>query len=154
MKTPAHRAMGHRLEIAMVAYFIFVALSLLVVYLADPAIYAHSLSLTSSSADRYPVPVTLFVVGVFAVIALLIFGVVRHWRWVFWLMLLAFASSALHIPVTLLQITGVLPTADPLWYGLFQMGVVAVELALALWMIHIYRRAGVWALGRNSKEKQ
>ncbi len=108
-------------------------------YLADPARYAQSLSLASSPAERYPVPVTLFLVGILAVIALLILGVVRHWRWVFWLMLVAFASSALQIPVTLLQITDVLPTADPLWYSLFRMGVAMAEIAIAVWMIHIYR---------------
>jgi hypothetical protein len=42
------------------------------VYLADPSIYAQSLSLTSSSADRYPVPVTLFLVGILVLITLLI----------------------------------------------------------------------------------
>jgi len=73
----------------MIAFFILAALSLLVVYVADPAIYAHSLALTSSSADRYPVPVTLFLVSILAGIALLMLGVVHHWRWLFWLMLVA-----------------------------------------------------------------
>jgi hypothetical protein len=137
----------------MIAFFVLAALSLLVVYVADPAIYAQSLSLASSPADRYPVPVTLFLVGILAMIALLILGVMRHWRWVFWLMLVAFAGSALHIPVTLVQIAGVLPTADPLWYDLFRMGVAVVELALAVWMIHIYRHQGVWALGKKRHER-
>jgi len=137
----------------MIAFFVLAALSLLVVYVADPAIYAQSLSLASSPADRYPVPVTLFLVGILAMIALLILGIVRHWRWVFWLMLVAFAGSALHIPVTLVQIAGVLPTADPLWYDLFRMGVAVVELALAVWMIHIYRHQGVWALGKKRHER-
>jgi hypothetical protein len=47
----------------MIAFFILAALSLLVVYLADPPIYAQSLSLTSSPVDRYPLPVTLCLVG-------------------------------------------------------------------------------------------
>ena len=137
----------------MIAFFILAALSLLVVYLADPAIYAQSLSLTSSPADRYPVPVTLFLVGVLVLITLLSFGVVRHWRWLFWLMLVAFAGSALQIPVTLLQIADVLPSSDPLWYSLFRMEGAVVELALAVWMISIYRREGVWALGKKRHER-
>ena len=149
MKTPTHHSTRVHLERAVTAFFILAALSLLVVYLADPSIYAQSLSLTSSPADRYPVPVTLFLVGILAMIALLILGVVRHWRWVFWLMLVAFAGSALQVPVTLLQMTGVLPTADPLWYGLFRMGVAVGEFALAVWMIHIYRHEGVWARGKK-----
>jgi hypothetical protein len=153
MKTPTHHSMGTHLERAVIAFFILAALSLLVGYLADPSIYAHSLSLTSSPVERYPVPVTLFLVGILAMIALLILGVVRHWRWVFWLMLVAFAGSALHIPITLLQMTGVLPTADPLWYGLFRMGVGVVEFALAVWMIYIYRHEGVWGLGKKRNER-
>lgn len=98
MKTPTHSSIRVSLEMGMIAFFLLAALSLLVVYLTDPAIYAQSLALTSSPADRYPVPVTLFLVGVLVLITLLILGVVRHWRWVFWLMLVAFAASALQIP--------------------------------------------------------
>ena len=79
MKAPTHHFSRVRLEIAVIAFFIFAALSLLMVYLAAPAIYAHSLALTSSPTDRYPVPVTLFLVGILAGITLLILGVVRHW---------------------------------------------------------------------------
>jgi hypothetical protein len=142
-----------RLELAIIAFFIFAATSLLVVYVTSPAIYAQSLSLTSSPAGRYPVPLTLFLVGILALITLLIYGVMHHWRWLFWLMLVAFASSALQIPITLLQMTGVLPTPDPLWYNLFRMGVGVVELALAVWMIHIYRHEGVWGLGKKRNER-
>src|SRR5215469_2355823 len=138
MKIPTQHFMRMRLEMAVIAFFIFAALSLLVVYVADPAIYAHSLALASSPADRYPVPVTLFLVGILAIIALLILGVMHHWRWVFWLMLVAFASSALQIPVTLLQVAGVLPSADPLWYSLFRLSVAIVEVGIAVWMIRIY----------------
>jgi hypothetical protein len=153
MKRPSHSSIRVSLEMGMIAFFILAALSLLVVYVASPAIYAQSLSLTSSPADRYPVPVTLFLVGILALITLLILGVVRHWRWVFWLMLVAFASSALQIPVTLLQIADVLPSSDPLWYSLFRIGGAVVELALAVWMIHIYRHEGVWALGKKRHER-
>jgi hypothetical protein len=137
----------------MIAFFILAATSLLVVYVASPSIYAQSLSLTSSPADRYPVPVTLFLVGILLLITLLILGVIHHWRWVFWLMLIAFAGSALQIPVTLLQIAEVLPSSDPLWYNLFRMGSAMVELALAVWMISTYRHAGVWAKGAKRHER-
>jgi hypothetical protein len=59
MKAPTHHFSRVRLEIAVIAFCILAALSLLVVYVADPAIYAHSLALTSSPTVRYPVPVTL-----------------------------------------------------------------------------------------------
>jgi hypothetical protein len=153
MKASAHHPTVVRLEMVVIAFLGLSALSSLVVYVANPSIYAQALALTSSPSDRYPVPVTLFLVGIFALIALLILGVVRHWRWVFWLMLVAFGGSALQIPVTLSQIAGVLPSTDPLWYSLFRMGVAVVEIAIAVWMIHIYRHKGVWAMGKKRNER-
>jgi hypothetical protein len=47
-------------------------------------------------------------------------------------MLVTFAGSALQIPVAHLQMTGALPAADHLWYGLFRLGVGVVELALVV----------------------
>ncbi len=150
MKTLTHHHTGMRLEMAIIAFFVLAVLISLVVYVADPSIYAQALSLTPSQADRYPVPVTLSLVGIIVLITFLSIGVVRHWRWLFWLILLAFSSSVLHIPVTLLQIAGILPNAYPLWYNLLQIGITIVELGIAVWMIQIYRRAGVWAMGVKS----
>ena len=48
MKRPPNSSIRVSLEMDMIAFFILAALSLLMVYLADPAIYAQSLSLTSS----------------------------------------------------------------------------------------------------------
>jgi hypothetical protein len=109
MKRPPYSSNRVSLEMGMIAFFVLAATSLLVVYLADPSIYAQSLSLTSSPADRYPVPVTLFLVGVLVLITLLIFGVVRKFRWLFWLILVAFTASAIQIPVEGLQLLGVFP---------------------------------------------
>ena len=145
MKTPTFHYMRIRLEMAIIAFFILAALSLLVVYVASPSIYAQSLSLTSSPADRYPIPVTLFLVGILAVIALLILGVVRHWRWLFWLILIAFTGSVIQIPVEGLQLLGVFPNPYPVWYSLFRGGVGFIELGFVFWMIQTYRHQGVWA---------
>jgi pimeloyl-ACP methyl ester carboxylesterase len=153
MKTPTFHSMRVRLEMAVIAFFILAALSLLVVYVASPSIYVQSLSLTSSPADRYPVPVTLFLVGVLAVIALLILGVVRHWRWLFWLILIAFTGSIIQIPVEGLQLLGVFPNPYPVWYSLFRGGVGFIELGFAFWMIQTYRHQGVWAMGKKKAEQ-
>ena len=59
MKIPTRHFIGVHLEVGMIAFFILAALSLLVVYLAAPAIYAHSLALTSSPTGRYSVPDSL-----------------------------------------------------------------------------------------------
>ena len=148
MKTPPHSSIRVSLEMGLIAFFILVVLSLLVVYLADPAIYAQSLSLTSSPAERYPVPVTLSLVGILVLITLLILGIMRHWRWLFWLILLAFTSSVIQIPVDGLQLLGTLPNPYPVWYSLFRGGVGFIELSFAFWMIQTYRHQGIWAMGK------
>jgi cell division protein FtsW (lipid II flippase) len=83
----------HRLEKVLIAFFVLAALSLMVVYAIDPSIYTKTLLLEPTQADRYPLPATLFLVGILAFIAIVILGVVRHWRWLFWLILVAFGFS-------------------------------------------------------------
>jgi uncharacterized membrane protein YidH (DUF202 family) len=84
-------------------------------------------------------------------IAVVILGVVRHWRWLFWLLLLAFGFSILDIPATLFQLTGVIPGRLPLWYSLYRIGVAIIEVGIAVWMIQIYRQYGVWAMKRKKE---
>lgn len=152
MKRPPYASMRVSLEIGLIAFFILVATSLLVVYLADPAIYAQSLSLTSSPTERYPVPVTLSLVGILVLITLLILGIVRNFRWLFWLILLAFTGSVIQMPVDGLQLLGVFPNPYPVWYNLFRGGVGFIELSFVFWMIQTCRHQGVWAMGREKAE--
>jgi hypothetical protein len=137
------------LERTLLAFFVLAASSAVVVYLAAPAIYTNLLLLHPASTERYPAPVTLALVGILLVIAVSMVGVVRHWRWLFWLLLLAFGASILDIPVTILQVMGALPNVFPLWYSLVRMGAALPEIALAVWMLRIYRRHGVWAMGKK-----
>src|SRR6266699_953108 len=97
------------LERTLLAFFVLAAFSAVVVYLAAPALYTNLLLLHPAPTERYPAPVTLALVGILLVIAVGMVGVVRHWRWLFWLLLLAFSASILDIPITILQLLGALP---------------------------------------------
>lgn len=88
-------------------------------------------------------------VGILSFIAVLMVGVTRHWRWLFWLILIAFGFSILQIPATILQLTAVLPDSLPVWYSLYRMGVALFQAVIAVWMIYIYRQYGVWAMGKK-----
>jgi hypothetical protein len=138
-----------RLERILIAFFLLTILFLLVVYVAAPSIYTQTLSLHPSPTDRYPLSVTLFLIAILVFIAILIVGVVRHWRWLFWLLLVAFGFSIFQIPVTILQLTDVIPDPFPVWYSLCRMGVAIIEVAIAVWMVQIYRHYGVWAMGKK-----
>src|SRR5947209_18169543 len=129
------------------AFFLVAALFLLVVYVAEPSIYTQTLLLQSSPRDRYPLPATLFLVGILVFVVILMVGVVRHWRWLFWLLLVAFGFSILEIPATILQLSGVLPNLFPVWYSLCRMGVAILEVIIAVWMVCFYRCHVVWAVG-------
>ncbi len=141
-----------RLEQVLIAFFVLVALSLVVVYAVAPAVYTQVLSL-QAAASPYPLSVTLFFVGILAFIATLIVGVHRHWRWVFWGILLAFSAAVLDIPATLLQLLGVLPNLSPAWYSWYRMGIACVQVVIAAWMWRISLHHGAWAMGRKTHEQ-
>jgi hypothetical protein len=142
-----------RLEVVLIIFFVLAAISLLVVYFVDPSIYTKTLLLQASEADRYPLPATLFLVAILAFITVLVIGILKHWRWLFWLLLIANGFSILEVPATILQLTGVIADAYPVWYSLYRMGIAVIQVGIAVWMLRIYYRYGVWGMGRKKQEK-
>jgi hypothetical protein len=144
-----HQVIRRRLEQVLIAFFVVCALFIVVVYIAVPSIITQGLMLAPSPTDRYPLMATVFMLALLAWIAIGIVGVVRHWRWLFWLLLAAFGFSVLQVPATILELMGVLPNPTPVWYSLSRMGVALVEVGIAVWMVRIYRQYGVWAMGKR-----
>jgi hypothetical protein len=140
------------LETVLIAFFILAALSVLVVYVIDPSIYARVLKLEPATTDRYPFASTLFLVALLIFITFLIFGVIKHWRWLFWLLLIANGFSILEVPATILQLTGMIPDPYPVWYSLYRMCIAVIQVVIAIWMIRIYFQSGVWGMGRRKHE--
>ena len=125
----------------MVLGFFGVALgSLLVILVAAPDVYDQALRLPDGSG----VAEVGFLVVLTGFIGLLAFGVLRRWRWTFWLVLVAFLAGILRVPVAILQLTGVLAADVPTWYVLFQGVIGLAQVAIGLAMLAGYRRAGVW----------
>ena len=141
-----------RLSAVLIAFFVLTALSALAVYLADPTIYTKVLMLESTTVDRYPLPATLFLIALLIFITVLIVGVLRHWRWLFWLLLIANGFSILEVPATILQLNGVIPNPYPAWYSLYRMSIAILQVGIAIWMIRIYYRYGVWGMDRKKQE--
>jgi hypothetical protein len=73
----------------------------------------------------------------------------HHWRWLFWLLLLANSFSILEVPATILQLTGVIPDPYPVWYSLYRMSVAVIQVGIAIWMVRIYYLYGVWGMGKK-----
>ncbi len=149
LKKTHRQAIQRRLERVLIAFFILALLSYIVVYAAVPSMYTQLLLIKPAATHRYPLPATLFLIAIVGFISVLLTGVMHHWRWVFWLLLVAFGASILDIPVTILQLVGIIPNPFPVWYSLYRMIITVIEVIIAGWMVHIYRQYGVWAMGRN-----
>lgn len=136
------------LQWAIIAFFSLAVITAIAIYLIAPAIYVQTLLLKPSSSDTRPLAINLFFVAIVVFVATLAYGVLRQWRWLFWLLLLAFLASALEIPAGILQLKGIIPIQQPTWYVLLRMATSVVEFALGLWMLRVWRACGVWAQGR------
>jgi len=126
---------------ALVLVFVGAAVLILVVLLvADPAIYADSLRPLPQNASTAFVFFALLV----AFLSVLTVGVVRRWRWIFWLVVIAFCAGALRVPASALELIGALPTTGPGWYEILQGVIGIVQFVIGLALIRGYRREGIW----------
>jgi hypothetical protein len=108
--------MVNRTQMLVLGFFLLAVTSLLVILAAAPEVYDQALRLpTGSHAVE-----TTFLAALVGFIALLGIGVVRRWRWTFWLVLVAFLAGVLRVPVAILQLTGVMAADTPRWYVTFQ----------------------------------
>jgi hypothetical protein len=115
--------------------------SLVVILAAAPEVYAQALRLPPNGPRWAGIA---FLLALTAFLVLLAIGVLRRWRWTFWLILLAFLAGVLRVPVAILQLAGVLPANLPSWYVAFQGIIGLAQLAIGLTMLADYRRSGVW----------
>jgi len=71
-------------------------------------------------------------------------GVIRRWRWAFWLILVAPSFSGCFGWWRPSWRGGVLLADGLTWYVLYQALLGLLQFAIALFMLTGYRRAGVW----------
>ena len=86
----------------------------------------------------------LFLAALSVLIALLMIGVLRRWRWTFWLVLFAFLFGVLRVLASILQFIGLLPASGPVWYESLQGAIGMVQFLIALAMLVGYRKSGPW----------
>jgi hypothetical protein len=115
--------------------------ALAVLLVVAPGVYDAALALPP---ERRAWGRLALLVAVAVVVGLLVVGVRRRWRWTFWLVLVAFGLSGVRVPVTALQLGGVLPLDAPTWYAVMQALIGAVQFVIARIMFTGYRRAGPW----------
>ena len=131
----------NRTQALVLLFFALIWIALMVVSLLVPDLYASALRIGSSDSQA----ITLFLLALYLFIALLAVGVLRKWRWVFWLILVAFAFGILRPPVAVLQLAGLMDLEGPRWYAVLQAILGLLQFAIALAMVAGFRRGGVWA---------
>jgi hypothetical protein len=123
-------------QFLVLAFFAFAWVSVAILLLAAPELATDVLHLPSGA----PLPAVAFLVGLTVFRVVLSIGVLRRWRWIFWLILLAFLAGILRVPAGASQLTGLLPAEAPTWYVLFQLVLGLVQFGLGLVMLIAYRR--------------
>jgi hypothetical protein len=140
-KTDNHSVTVNRTQAVVLGFVLLAWLSLLGILVAAPEILVGMLRLPPSE-QRGVGPAFLLALSAFLV--LLGVGVVRAWRWMFWLVLVAFLAGLLRVPASALELIGLLPANGPTWYILLQAGVGLVQFAIGLAMLAGLRKAGPW----------
>jgi hypothetical protein len=118
----------------VLGFFVCAVLALVAILAVAPEVYTSVLQ----------VPEIAFLAVLIAFIAFLAVGVVRRWRWMFWLIVVAFVAGLLRVPASILELIGVLPPGGPAWYELLQGAIGVVQFVIALALLRGYRRGGVW----------
>jgi hypothetical protein len=95
------------------------------------------------SGDQRPAEIGALL-ALTALFAVLSTGVIRGWRWTFWLILVVFLTGIVHVLVSALQFAGIVSSQGPAWYVVFQAVVGLIQFAIALAMLAGLRKAGVW----------
>jgi len=129
---------------ALVLWFLVVAwLSVIVILVTAPDVYDQALP---ALGHRRAIEI-VFLILLSAFLGVLGVGVRRAWRWLFWLILIAFGLGLIRLPVAVLQLLGMLSPAGPAWYVVLQGVIGVIQFVIALIMLADYRRSGIWGAG-------
>jgi hypothetical protein len=131
----------NRTQLLVIGFFVSVWIALAAILALAPQAYAQTLR--QVGGDNRAIEAS-FLIALSALIAFLVVGVFRRWRWTFWLVLVAFFFGVLRIPASVLQLAGILPASGPTWYETLQGAIGIVQFLIALAMFVGYRKAGIW----------
>jgi len=131
----------NRSQALVLGFFGAVWIALLLILAFAPGVYVDVLHPPAHARTMVEIG---FVTFVTALIAILVVGVLRRWRWAFWLIVVAFLAGLLRAPASVLELAGLVPAGGPIWYVLLQGGIGVAQFAIALAMLRGYRRSGPW----------
>lgn len=122
-------------------------ISLVAILLVEPGIFDDAMKLPEGD---HRLADLAFLGAISAFIALLVVGVLRRWRWTFWLILVAFLiGGVLRVPASVLALAGMIPESGPTWYVLYQAVLGVAQVVIGVLMLADYKRAGTWGLSET-----
>jgi hypothetical protein len=130
----------NRIKSVVVALFVLYWITVVLILIADRPVFDQVGGLPRDLLSAEVAEVLV----VTALLTLLSVGVVRGWRWTFWLILIAFAAGILRAPAAALELAGVVPRQGPNWYVTLTAVVGLIQFAIAMAMLAGYRRSGIW----------
>jgi hypothetical protein len=135
----------NRIKALVLALFAVYWVTVVAILVAARDVYDQALdqAIRVPGGNQRPAEIGVLLV-LTALFALLSTGVIRGWRWTFWLILVAFLAGILHVVSATLQHVGVMAKDGPGWYVVFQGVVGMIQFVIALAMLAGYRKAGVW----------
>lgn len=131
----------NRTQALVLGFFALALFGFVAILAVAPEVYAATLNLGPANSRLLE---SAFLLALAALLVLLAVGTLLRWRWMFWLILVAFLAGILRPAASLLQVTGVLPSDGPVWYTFLQAGIGVVQFLIGLAMIAGYRRSGPW----------
>ncbi|HEY3685987.1 MAG TPA: hypothetical protein VGL93_23345 [Streptosporangiaceae bacterium] len=130
----------NRTQALVLGFLAAVLIILTMIRLTAPGTYFRALGLAPGDALAEAGFLTALVVfiGVLAV------GVVRRWRWLFWLFMAALLAGVLRVPFAAAQLAGRLRTDVPAWYVVIQGLLGLTQFTIGVALLTAYRKHGVW----------
>ena len=123
------------------AYWVMVVAMLL----AARPLYDQILSLSGNQAQA-EIPALVVLTILFGTLSI---GVIRGWRWTFWVILVVFMAGLLRALYSALQLTGIVPRQGPVWYVVLPGPIGLIQFCIAVVMLAGYRKVGGWGRGRS-----
>jgi len=130
-----------RTQVIVLAFVAAAWAAVAAILAAAPDVYDQALGLPIVDRRQFEV-VFLAALSMFLVIVAT--GVVRRWRWMFWLILVAFLAGVIRLPASALELAGAIPHQGPAWYVVLQGVIGAVQFVIGIAMLVGYRRNGLW----------
>ena len=137
----ARLAAINRTQGMVLGFFVYAWVTLAVSLVLSPSV--REMTLRRLPGTGTPVLIA-FLVGLLGFLTVLAIGVVRRSRWLFWLLLLAFAAGLARLPLAVLQLSSRMSPEGPDWYVVLQGVTGVAQAGLAFAMFAGYRRAGPW----------